>query len=594
MIHKYIISFSVLFVLPASFVFSAFGQKDTTRLNQEVEVVKAYKPTVSGATKINLLPEINDTTIFRPDLNYGTVDHPVTGGFQASVLKPSSQFQREVKYPGFGKVSGGFGNYITPFVDFYLNNPNMQNGTLGLQLNHISSLGGNVRLRGGSTADAPFSSSKAAVFGSFVANGVTILSDISYGRDKNRFYGYPVEIPADIMTDNFAKYFNKDQEHQQGNFNLAVRSNASSSAGLKFDAGINLGYFSSTTGQIEKATCFKGGFSYDFGGFIGKLKAGFDHYETEEVSEDLAFMVVTSPKNSWLHLSPEILYLNETFSISGGINLFTVFSDAGGTTFKPYPKADVLLHLADNSFSLYAGIDGSLDNNTYSGIARENRYINPFLFVKPTNRKYIVSAGIKGKITTPLSYNLGIKYGKAEDEYFFTTRVENRSGVANPSLSDLTYNNAFEVVYDDLGTMDFNADLSYATASVFLLLSGHFYNYQVTSLEKPLYRPDFILNATSEFKVTQKLSAVTELFFTGPRNVMLQYYLPPVSSSIPPPPIYLKSDAMTELNLGVKYRIMDHLDFTGRIENVLNRKDEPWYGYTVQGIRFKVGASLTF
>jgi hypothetical protein len=594
MIQRYITPSSFLSVLLAFFGFAAFGQKDTTRLNQEVEVVKAYRPTVSGAAKINLLPEINDTTTFRPDLNYRIVSHPVAGGYKASVLKASSQFQREVKYPGYGKISGGFGSYITPFVDLYLNNPNMQNGTIGIQLNHISSMGGNVRLRGGSTADVPYSSSKAAVFGSFVAEGVTISSDITYQRDNNRYYGYPVEIPADIMTNNFVKYFSKDQVHQLGNFNFMVKSNTSSSSALKFDAGINLGYFNTTTEQVEKATCFKGDFSYDFGGFTGKLRAGFAHYETENVSEDLAFSVVTSPKSSWLQLSPVMFYQNETVAISGGVNLFAVFNVASGTTFKPYPKADLSLRLADNSFSLYAGLDGSLSNNTYSKIAKENRYINPFLYVKPTNRKYVVSGGVKGKIATPLAFNLGIKYGKAEDEYFFVTRVENRSGNASPSLADLTYNNAFEVVYDDLGTMDFSADLSYVTSSVFLLLSGHFYNYQVTSLEKPLYKPDFILNTSSEFKVTDQLSAIAELFFTGPRNVMLQYYLPPVASSLPPPPIYLKADAMTELNLGAKYRITDHLHFIGRIENLLNRKDEPWYGYTVQGIRFKVGASLTF
>ena len=36
------------------------------------------------------------------------------------------------------------------------------------------------------------------------------------------------------------------------------------------------------------------------------------------------------------------------------------------------------------------------------------------------------------------------------------------------------------------------------------------------------------------------------------------------------------------------------LKFVKYIKNLLNRKDEPWYGYTVQGIRFKVGASFSF
>ncbi len=593
MTQRYFISFSILFIILTGCILPIYGQKDTTRLNKEVEVFKSYRPTVSGASKINLLPEIKDTTLFRPDMNYGTASHPVKGSFQASALKASGQFQREINIPGYGKISGGFGNYITPFVDFYLNNPNMQNGTLGLQMNHISSLGGNIRLKGGNTTDAPYSSSKAAIFGSFVARGVTISSEIFYKRDMNRFYGYPVEIPADIMTDNFVKYFNQDQLHQLGHFDFSVKSNASSTSLLKFDTGINLSYFNTSTSQVEKATCFNGDFSYDFGGFTGKLKAGFDHFETENVEQDLDFSIASSPKSSWLHLSPVVFYRNESFTIAGGLNLYTVFSDVDGTTFKPFPKADFTLHLGDN-FSLYAGLDGSLQNNHYSKIAEENRYVNPFLDVKPTNHKYLVSGGLKGKIATPLAFGLGLKYGKSEDEYFYVTRVENRSGNANPTLADLTYNNAFEVVYDNLGTMDFSADLSYTTADVLLLLAGHFYNYEVTSLEKALYRPDFTVNATTEFKVTEKLSAMAGVYFTGPRNVMLKFYLPPVASSLPPPPIYVKTDAMAEVNLGVKYNIMNHLDFLGKVENLLNRKDEQWYGYTVQGIRLKVGASFSF
>lgn len=215
MTQRYFISLTLVLTVLPGFIFSARGQKDTTRLNQQVEVVKAYKPTVSGATRINLLPEINDTVRFRPDLNYGTGSHPIGSGFQVSSLKASTQVQRDIVYPGIGKISGGVGNYLTPFVDLYLNNPNMQNGTLGFQLNHISS-DGTTDLRGGSSNDAPYSRSRGALFGSWVLDGVTVSSEFAYRRDKNRFYGYPVAIPSTITTDDFTKFFNTDQVNQLG------------------------------------------------------------------------------------------------------------------------------------------------------------------------------------------------------------------------------------------------------------------------------------------------------------------------------------------------------------------------------------------
>ncbi len=556
-------------------------------------MVKAYRPSVANADKINLLPEINDTTRFRPDLNYQIISHPIGSGFHASVMKAANQFQREISYPGYGKISGGFGTNMSPFMDLYLSNPNSQNGTLGIQFNHLSSQG-KVNLRGGDEVQAPFSFNRAVVYGSYLFEGVTIASELSYQRDMNRFYGYPVAIPANISTNNFVKYYNQEELNQYGDFDFKIKSNASSKSDLKFDADVNLGYFSTSTSQVEKAINVKSAFDYDFGSFNGKLSASYEHLESENVTEMPEFFPVSSPKSSLLQLTPTILFRKDYLSLEAGLNLSAIFDAVNGNTFRPYPKAAFYLHSEDNNIGLYATADGYTRFNSYSGIAEENRWINPALLVKPTIQQYLFSGGIKGKIATPLSFNLGIKYGKALDQYFYVTRVLNQSGKTTPALTDLTYNNAFEVEYDNLGTLDFSGELSYSTSNLFLLLSGHFYNYQLSSLEKAPYMPDFLLSASSSFRITDKISGLAEFLLTGPRSVMLKYYMSPVSSTLPPPPIYLNTDAMLDANIGAKYRFTKQLEFFGRIENLLDRRDEPWYGYTVQGIRFKLGAGFSF
>ncbi len=593
MTQRYITPLALLFLVIQGCFSALQAQKDTSKMNQEVEVVKAYRPSVSSAEKINLLPEISDTTKFRPDLNYNINSHPITTGFQSSEVRAYNQFKREITYPGIGKISGGFGSYTTPFLDFYLNNPNSPNGTLGFQLNHLSSQG-TVQLKGGSKNEAPFSYNRALIFGSYIFEGVTISSELSYQRDMNRFYGYPVAIPENIMSNNFVKYFNQDQLHQLGYFDFTVKNNASSSSILKFNTGINLGYFNTSTDQVEKAIRIRSDFDYNFGTFSGKLKANFDHFETDNVTGYPDFMVLHSSSRNLLQISPTLLFENEKFTLEGGLNIFSFFGNSDESIFKPYPKLYASFHTEDNKLTLYAGMVGYMQNNNYSKIAAENRWINPTLELNPTSHLGIFSGGLKGKIAVPFAFDLGFNYGKTEDQYFYVTRVENRSGNSSPSPSDLTYNNAFEVVYDELKTLDFSGELTYTTSGLLLLLSGHFYSYDVTSLEKAPYMPDFTLHAVSRFKVTDKFSAMAELFLTGPRTIMLQYYVSPVSSSMGPPPIYLQSDAMVEMNIGAKYLFIKNLELFGKIENLLNRKDEPWYGYTVQGIRFKLGASFSF
>ncbi|HEY5509602.1 MAG TPA: hypothetical protein VIK10_01105 [Prolixibacteraceae bacterium] len=584
--RRYIIPFFLILLLPG-FCRKASAQKDTTKLNQQVEVVKAYKPSISNAEKISLLPEISDTTLFRPDLNYQTTSHPITSGFQSSVLKPSNQFQREIIIPGFGKIQGGFGTYFTPFFDFYLSNPNSKNGTLGVQINHLSSQG-KTGLKGGSEIEAPFSTSRGIVFGSYVIKGATISSEFSYQRDMNKFYGYPVAIPANIGSNNFVKYFGQNQLNQYGYFDFAVKSNASSKSDFKYNTGLNVSYFNTSTDQVEKAIRIKGDFEKDFGSFTGKLSGEVEQLETDNVAYDpYFFALAASPKSTWLKAAPGILFQNDIFSFEGGLNFFAVFNDLNRSILKAYPRATLTIRTSDNNFTFYAGLDGNMQNNSYTRIVTENRWINPFLDVKPTNNVWIISGGVKGKIAAPLSYNLGVRYNYAKDQYFYVTRV-------TPSLSDLTYDNAFGVVYDNMGTIDFQGDLSYTTPTVFLHLNGHFYTYQLTWLDKAPYMPDFTLNVVSGFRVTAKISATAELYITGPRNVMLKYYQSPVSSATVPSPIYLQTDAMVEANIGAKYQFSKHLEFFGKAENLFNRKDEPWYGYTVQGLRFKLGAGFSF
>ena len=129
---------------------------------------------------------------------------------------------------------------------------------------------------------------------------------------------------------------------------------------------------------------------------------------------------------------------------------------------------------------------------------------------------------------------------------------------------------------------------------MFLFISGHFYNYQTKTLLQAPYMPDFTIEATSDFKLTGSLKAMAEFYLTGPRNVMFKYFLPSTSNAIALPPIYLSTTSVIDVNLGLKYDLTPQFNLFGKVENLLNRKDEIWVGYTVQGLRLKLGVSFSF
>ncbi|NCB08582.1 MAG: TonB-dependent receptor, partial [Bacteroidia bacterium] len=61
----------------------AMSQRDTT-ITQEVEVVKAFKPTISDANKINEMPKIEESAPQKPTFSYSIFSQPIYDAFSVN------------------------------------------------------------------------------------------------------------------------------------------------------------------------------------------------------------------------------------------------------------------------------------------------------------------------------------------------------------------------------------------------------------------------------------------------------------------------------------------------------------------------------
>lgn len=85
-----------------------FAQKQDTTINKQVEVVKAYRPSVSDAYKISPMPEIDDTTHFRPQFDYHIDSEPVTTGFKTVPVSAATINLHESTENGYGYLKLGW------------------------------------------------------------------------------------------------------------------------------------------------------------------------------------------------------------------------------------------------------------------------------------------------------------------------------------------------------------------------------------------------------------------------------------------------------------------------------------------------------
>jgi outer membrane receptor protein involved in Fe transport len=59
-------------------------------------------------------------------------------------------------------------------------------------------------------------------------------------------------------------------------------------------------------------------------------------------------------------------------------------------------------------------------------------------------------------------------------------------------------------------------------------------------------------------------------------------------------PVVFQIDPAIQLNLGATYQLQNKLRLFGRVDNLLNQRNEQWLGYASQGIRLLVGISFLF
>ena len=227
------IPFFILF-FALSMEFTA-AQQDTTKLKQEVEVVKAYRPSISNANKVNLLPVIDDTTRFVPEFKYAIESKPVKTGFTATPINAADVNGFQSKTLGLGYLKLGVGTYNTPYVELFLNLPKSDIATFGLHLRHLSS-DGRIKLREGDQVDAPFSENSGEAFGGINIGNTVLSVNLSYNRDAMLYYGYPVAIPT---YDDVPMYvYGQKQDYQSGDLVVALKSTEAIESNLKFDGEI--------------------------------------------------------------------------------------------------------------------------------------------------------------------------------------------------------------------------------------------------------------------------------------------------------------------------------------------------------------------
>jgi len=576
----------------------SFAQED---LNRQLVLVRPYEPSVSDAQKITTLPNLRDTLVLRPAFEYSIRSRRIETRFDVVPITPArlQPLPQTRLYHAYIKL--GVGTIPNILGEFSLNTVRNKDYAAGA-LFKFNGANGNVKLDNDKKVFAGYNDMSAKVFGQkFFHNNSILYGELGASGLTAYNYGYDTKLldksgaPVDtslIKGDIVKRYVFADAS-------IGIRSSHFKTEQLNYDMQLGYKFAHNNLDDMylphykspefvptddgyakfrENAFNFKAQLDNNmFGGNVN-----FDLY-----NRSLAF---DSLRNSFaIDINPWFMLDNDSIRLQVGMRVAAYREGDGNLQYKIYPKMEFQFTLLKDIFIPFVGIDGYLRPNTYRSIVTENPFITPGLAVPISSTKLQIYAGLKGTLTTKLSYYLRADFSTSEKECFF---------VNDTSYSRLQ--NYFTVVTDDMNTFSFKGELYFnPVESIDLGVKATWFKYQPSNEKYAWHKPEHTIEFLAKYNLRNKIIVNLDVMSIGKRYAKAFYNLvpqpePDQESESKPEPVnnFYTLKSVTAINLGVEYRYTKSFSLFLKINNISAAKYERWNFYPSQ--RFNLIGGLTY
>lgn len=565
--------------------FNASGQKDTVRLRQEVEVSKNYQPTVSEAEKINDIPKIKTEQTEPPTFDYSIFSKPVYSNFDLTPVAAAKMVGESRPELENGLLKLGIGNYYTPYGELFYNVQPEKNSNFGMHFKHLSSWG-KIRLLNDDKVKAPRSENVAELFGQKFFRRSTLTGRLSYDRNAFNYYGYPGDQLSDEQKEVMIPYFGDKQHFSQGTADVRLKSGKGYAANINYDLGFNYHYFVTKSKQKEHQTVFSADLNKKFNKTIGLLNASMTYYNADGVRNRIT-NDIGQKQQVLLRIDPSMMWKTKNAKLQLGVNAALLLDDDTNGSGTLFPKVNAEWSPVEQVLTLFAGADGYFVHNTYSIIAAENPYVDPLHDIANAKVSYLLSGGIKGKLSSKTNFVTQAAYSLVKNQHFYVTQATNFN---NPNATVRSLDNTFIVLYDDVNVFKLSGELLHSVSENFSLhLVGNYYSYTLNSIGKAWQMPNFDFTFSGIYKPVEKLKFNADIFIVGERTALITGAQ---NSSVPG--IQVAMDPIIDMNAGGEYQFTNRLNFFLQLHNFGFQKYEQWLGYTNKGFNWIGGLSYSF
>jgi len=569
------------------------AQKDTVRLKQEVEVTKAYQPTINEAIKINDIPKVKAEATETPTFDYSIYSKPVFSTFDFKPVAAAKMVGESKSEMGLGLLKLGVGNYLTPYGELFFNAQPDKKSNFGMHFRHLSS-SGKIKLLNEDKVKAPESENSAEIFGKHFFRKSTLSGKLAFDRKAFTYYGYTGDLLTDTEKSQIIPFWSDKQSFSKGTLDVHLKSETLAAYDLNYDFGLNYLLLKSKTGQTENQFVASGDLIKKLGNAFGQLNASLTYYTVDSI-QNISSSGFGKKNQLMIRANPSVRWKTDNSSLQIGLNTTIFFDNDASAKFMVYPKVKAEWSPVERILTLFAGVDSYLQHNTYSGIVSENRYVNPYHDIKNTLYEFALSGGFKGKLSPKTNYVAEVNYSTVKDQHFYYTYGID---LTKPVSSGRKLSNTFPVIYDDVNILKLSGEILHSVSDHFSIhLLGNYYSYDLKSLKKAWQMPNFDFNVSGAYKPTEQLKFTTDIFVIGKRTALIRNSDSKnlLSSAVNiPEQIEVSMDPIIDLNVGAEYQFSPKLNIFVKLNNFGFQQYEQWLGYTNKSFNWLAGISYAF
>ena len=555
----------------------SYAQKKDDNIGTEVvNVVKPYTPSISDAFKVKETPSLDDDeTSKKENIKYNIFSFPV-----ASTFAPSKGRAANVDKSAEEKIFSNYmtlaaGNYGTANAELFITENISNTDYFGGMLRHNSSQGG---IKEVVLDDKFFNTALDLTYGSRT-KAMSWNADLGYKNQIYNWYGIQPGLFDDATIATI--------DEQQTYHTLYVGGRLSLDSFLK-ESSIKFSRFWDAFGSAENRFVAKPSLEFDI--VEQKIKVDFvlDYLRG---SFDQTFIGGSSYKYGFTNFGfqPSFRINKNDLTVNIGAGFFySAAQESGDNKFFIYPQVTGSYKVVGDLMIFYAGLEGTLQQNSYHDFAQENFFVSPTLGVAPTDQKYDIYAGLKGKLANSVSYNIRGSYKNEDGKALFKSNgYEEAVG-----FDGFNYGNSFNVVYDKVKTLSFFGELKADfSKNVTFGINGTFSSFNTDFEMEAWNLPTLKIASTLDVTITDKWYAGTSLFFVGERKDLLH-----LASLFDPAAMdkVITLESYFDLNAHIGYKFSDRMTFFLKGNNLANQNYQRWMNYPVQGLQVLGGASYKF